>query len=374
MAGWTLHVTVSQRGQPATTLTFTHTPVTIGASPESDIVLTDSRVSWNHAILHVSGSHLSLIDSSTNGSFVNGARVDLGAVGLVVIHPFELELRLGPDAAASAEGGASAPACDPTAADCRLTVVQGPDELQGLSFPMPVSRRLSVGRGSEADISLPHPTVSRRHAELIPAGSGCWAIQDLGSRNGVVVNGRVTTGAELVDGDRIGIGPLIALTFSSRRAAQPGYPAPPPQGQAPFGRLAPASAPALVTAPPGPAGEGLRLSTSRAPDESRIVVLEVEGRVDGYNYTELKDKLTQIIEAGEEFVIVDLARCTYFDHTGLGVLVVAQSRLSRVRGQLRLTGLDQRLLEGLSLLRLEKLLKTAPDRQAAIDELRRCMH
>src|SRR5512132_4224481 len=47
----------------------------------------------------------------------------------------------------------------------------------------------SVGRSRECDIVLADTNVSRRHAELRPLGDG-WTITDLGSTNGVRVNGR----------------------------------------------------------------------------------------------------------------------------------------------------------------------------------------
>jgi hypothetical protein len=46
-----------------------------------------------------------------------------------------------------------------------------------------------LGRSREADIVVDDPNVSRRHAELRPSG-GSWTVRDLGSTNGVKVNGR----------------------------------------------------------------------------------------------------------------------------------------------------------------------------------------
>jgi len=47
----------------------------------------------------------------------------------------------------------------------------------------------TIGRSRECDIVLADSNVSRRHAELRPTGDG-WTITDLGSTNGVKVNGR----------------------------------------------------------------------------------------------------------------------------------------------------------------------------------------
>ena len=65
---------------------------------------------------------------------------------------------------------------------------------------------LVVGRGSEADIVLCGPLVSRRHAEFHETEDGIVVI-DLGSRNGVFVNDVPITGpAALLIGDKLSIG------------------------------------------------------------------------------------------------------------------------------------------------------------------------
>lgn len=73
----------------------------------------------------------------------------------------------------------------------------------------------SIGRSRECDIVLGDANVSRRHAEVRPGrtGEGTWTIEDLGSTNGVRVNGRIADGAHpLRHGDRIELG-TADLTF-----------------------------------------------------------------------------------------------------------------------------------------------------------------
>ena len=66
-----------------------------------------------------------------------------------------------------------------------------------------------IGRSRDCDIVLQDSNVSRRHAEIRPSGGG-WVVEDLGSTNGVRVNGRATTGATPIDGgDRIELGTAI---------------------------------------------------------------------------------------------------------------------------------------------------------------------
>jgi pSer/pThr/pTyr-binding forkhead associated (FHA) protein len=63
-----------------------------------------------------------------------------------------------------------------------------------------------VGRSRDCDIVLEDAGISRRHAEIAPAGDG-WTVRDLGSTNGVRLNGRDIRGQEhLQPGDVIELG------------------------------------------------------------------------------------------------------------------------------------------------------------------------
>jgi hypothetical protein len=63
-----------------------------------------------------------------------------------------------------------------------------------------------IGRSRSCEIVLDDVGVSRRHAEIRPAADG-WTVEDLGSTNGVSVNGRSARGAQpLRPGDRVELG------------------------------------------------------------------------------------------------------------------------------------------------------------------------
>jgi hypothetical protein len=64
-----------------------------------------------------------------------------------------------------------------------------------------------IGRSRDCDVTLNDPNVSRHHAEIRPDGRGGWVVEDLGSTNGVKVNGRRITGpSPLEPGARIALG------------------------------------------------------------------------------------------------------------------------------------------------------------------------
>ncbi len=64
--------------------------------------------------------------------------------------------------------------------------------------------QILVGRRPDCDVVLPHPAVSRRHAVIRRSG-GQFCMQDLGSRNGTIVNGVPRQTCHLMDGDIVRI-------------------------------------------------------------------------------------------------------------------------------------------------------------------------
>jgi transcriptional regulator with PAS, ATPase and Fis domain len=68
--------------------------------------------------------------------------------------------------------------------------------------------RIVIGREAGVDLQLEVPAVSRKHAEIGWA-NGAYHVRDLGSRNGVIVNGRRVQGAALDDCDELRIGDAI---------------------------------------------------------------------------------------------------------------------------------------------------------------------
>jgi hypothetical protein len=61
---------------------LTSRPIAVGRAPDNDLVLADAEVSRHHARLEPNGAAWRVVDlGSTNGTWVNGARVDRAAIG-----------------------------------------------------------------------------------------------------------------------------------------------------------------------------------------------------------------------------------------------------------------------------------------------------
>jgi hypothetical protein len=85
-------------------------------------------------------------------------------------------------------------------ADSRAVVTLG-DRRYVLEGPKAV-----LGRGKDCECVVRDPNVSRHHAELQRSSHGDWQIVDLGSTNGVKVNGRQVTTSRLAPGDEVTLG------------------------------------------------------------------------------------------------------------------------------------------------------------------------
>ena len=82
-------------------------------------------------------------------------------------------------------------------------------EVNGVRHPL-MPPGFTIGRGTEADLRINDPGVSRKHARINVSenadGELLISIDDLGSTNGVIVNGQRVTHSPLADGSRIEMG------------------------------------------------------------------------------------------------------------------------------------------------------------------------
>ena len=89
-----------------------------------------------------------------------------------------------------------------------LIAVAGP--ARGRS--MPLIGALSIGRDERSSFSIPDPALSRQHC-AVDVSEQHVLVRDLGSRNGVFVNGCPVTERRLSDGDVIRIGDSALLVL-----------------------------------------------------------------------------------------------------------------------------------------------------------------
>lgn len=104
------------------------------------------------------------------------------------------------------------PGASPRAPDRPTLVVYSGTRTRRVSLR---SDAILVGAAPDNDIVIHEPTVSRHHFALVRRSArSAWRVFDLGSTNGVWVNGaRAANGRGIEDGDTIRIGRRCALVL-----------------------------------------------------------------------------------------------------------------------------------------------------------------
>jgi hypothetical protein len=114
----------------------------------------------------------------------------------------------------------------------------------GAAPTIPLQRPvLLIGRHPECDVRIDLPKVSRRHCCVALAYDRVM-IRDLGSRNGLRVNGLMVEEAQLWSGDEVAIGPIL-YRMEDESPSPPLLPSPPPVASRPANPNKPPSLPSL---------------------------------------------------------------------------------------------------------------------------------
>jgi len=188
---WKLTIQDDQ-GTPAVVVHFVRDEYTIGRDEGNAVRLTERNISRHHARVQRTANDWRIYDlGSYNGCYVNGARVaetqSLQHGDLIQLGDYRLSIEDESIGTGRTDGVLTLPGRPGinTQAD-RLVLMAGPG--QGQEFVLS-GDRMVLGRGEECDISINHPSVSRVHAEIRRVGVGRYEFVDLGSANGVRVNG-----------------------------------------------------------------------------------------------------------------------------------------------------------------------------------------
>jgi len=103
--------------------------------------------------------------------------------------------------------------------EAQLTV-SGPTETHDIALD---PAGMTLGRDADCDVILDDAAVSRHHARISRDSFGRWVIEDLGSRNGVLVAGQRVRAQALVPGQEIGIRPFaMSVSQDSNQEITPG--------------------------------------------------------------------------------------------------------------------------------------------------------
>jgi len=199
--------------------------LTIGRTPENDIVLPSGTVSRSHARLYLEGTTAVIADKgSANGVMVDDRLVrgptPINESNQIRIGEYRLFIERATGKMNAPQGGINTAIVHPDQAHGKLVVTAGPQAGREHLLFEPIT---CVGRTDENDVTLADASVSRHHARLKQQDDGGYVLTDLKSSNGTLLNHRrVVSATKAWHGDRIGFGNVECVLVDPHGKAHPG--------------------------------------------------------------------------------------------------------------------------------------------------------
>jgi len=98
-----------------------------------------------------------------------------------------------------------------------------------------------------------------------------------------------------------------------------------------------------------------------------VTVLALKGRITVGEVTPVREKITQLLAAGHNQIVLDLEQVDYIDSTGLGNLVISYTQVQKAGGALKLLRLNKRNVELLALTRLHTVFEVFGEETEAVN-------
>ena len=98
-----------------------------------------------------------------------------------------------------------------------------------------------------------------------------------------------------------------------------------------------------------------------------VTVLALKGRITVGEVTPVRDKITALVAAGQNQIVLDLEHVDYIDSTGLGNLVISYTQAKKAGGALKLLHLNKRNVELLALTRLHTIFEVFAEETDAVN-------
>lgn len=100
--------------------------------------------------------------------------------------------------------------------------------------------------------------------------------------------------------------------------------------------------------------------------EGDRTVVEVAGEIDVYTAPQLRERVVELVDAGQVDLVLDLGNVEFLDSTGLGVLVGALNRVRAHDGSLALVLTQERILKIFEITGLRKVFPIHPSVAEAV--------
>lgn len=103
--------------------------------------------------------------------------------------------------------------------------------------------------------------------------------------------------------------------------------------------------------------------------EGNVLIIKIfEKRLDEFMALDFKEKMTEFVKRGNEFIVLDLSEVEFIDSSGLGAIISSMKMLDK-KGDFVICGMRETVLSLFQLTRMDRLFKIFPGEKEAIAAL-----
>lgn len=101
--------------------------------------------------------------------------------------------------------------------------------------------------------------------------------------------------------------------------------------------------------------------------DSGILVLKLNGKLDGASTSQFNDEVEKQFQEGRQKFVIDCSKLSYVSSFGIGALVSLQAKLRMQGGEVKLAAIQSMVADIFRIVRLDRLLETYKDVESAIE-------
>ena len=95
-------------------------------------------------------------------------------------------------------------------------------------------------------------------------------------------------------------------------------------------------------------------------------IVQLEGEVDVYTASILKEALTPLTKQNNVEIIIDLSHVHYIDSTGLGIFIGTLKAANKAQSTLRINGANERISRLFSITGLDEVIEIEADKREEV--------
>jgi len=106
---------------------------------------------------------------------------------------------------------------------------------------------------------------------------------------------------------------------------------------------------------------------ARVRQVGQVAIVDIEGKITiGEGDMVLRDRVVELLDKGSHAIVLNLEKVTYMDSAGIGELVACYKRAKEKGGTVKLLNPSGKVLDLLTLTKLEEVFETYRQEQEAV--------